>query len=81
MKIVYEVPLSEFNFRGGAKYTREWLTDEELDIIEEILDEEDFRMTDGELNDLFWFDRDWIAECLDYEDWDAFEESHPERAQ
>lgn len=81
MKITYEVSLSEFNFRSGAKYTREWLTDEELDTIEDVLESEGILITDGELNDLFWFDRDWIAECLGYEDWDDFEEKHPERAQ
>ena len=72
MKIWKEMPLSKFEFWAGAKDTVKYLTEDELDQIEQIL--EDLcpeGLSDGEINDLFWFERDLIAEWLGYE---SFEE-------
>lgn len=63
------ISLRDFNFWSGATSTRNLLTGDELDVIEEILEEV---YPDGleeiELNDIFWFDDDFIAKCLGYKD-------------
>ena len=75
MKIYKEENLSNFEFWSGAKDTAEYLTDDELDQIEEILDElYPEGMDETELNDLFWFEDDLIAEWLGYDDFEAIME-------
>jgi hypothetical protein len=72
MKIYREIPLTKFEFWAGAKDTVEYLTDFELEEIEQILEDlfpEGLSETD--VNDIFWFERDLIAEWLGYE---SFEE-------
>lgn len=73
MTIATEIKLRDFKFWSGAANTRMYLTDDEVDMIEAALEEdtEGKPMTDTELNDLFWFDMDYIAEILGYEDWDT----------
>ena len=77
MKIYKEESLRNFEFWSGAKYTAETLTLEELDQIEAILND---LYPDGAdettINDLFWFEDDWIAEMLGFEDWEALERDH-----
>ena len=72
MKIIVEKSLWDFEFWAGAKQTAKYLTSEELEEIEEHLED---LYPDGinetELNDLFWFEDDWIAEMLGF---DSFEE-------
>ena len=71
MKIYEEKSLSDFEFWSGAKDTVKYLTDDELDTIENIL--EDMYpdgMEDTQINDIFWFEDDWIAEMLGYEDFE-----------
>ena len=71
MKIYKHENLTEFEFWSGAKDTVKHLTDEELDIIEEILgDLEPDGLSETEINDLFWHEADLIAEWLGYEDFD-----------
>lgn len=69
MKIVTYIDLKNFKFWSGAIPTRMLLSDDEMDFIDDILDE---LYPDGldetELNDIFWFDDDFIAECLGYKD-------------
>ena len=75
MRIYREIPLREFEFWAGAKDRVKYLTMEELDQIEEILEEicpEGISETD--LNDLFWFEEDLIAEWLGYETFEEIEE-------
>ena len=72
MKIYEEKSLRNFEFWSGAKDTVKYLTDAELDTIEAML--EDLYpdgMEDVEINDLFWFEDDMIAEWLGYEDFEA----------
>lgn len=72
MTITSEKSLRDFEFWSGAKETVKYLTMDELDTIEAIL--EDLfpdGMNETELNDLFWFDDDTIAEWLGYS---SFEE-------
>ena len=67
MKIYTEQSLKNFEFWSGAVDTVKYLTDDEMDAIEAML--EDIYpdgMTDTEINDFFWFDDDTIAEWLGY---------------
>lgn len=72
MKIYTEQNLRDFEFWSGAKQTAELLTDEELDTIESML--EDIYpdgMSETQVNDIFWFEDEFIAECLGYEDFET----------
>ena len=72
MKIISETNLRNFNFWSGAADTAKYLTLEEIDTIENILEEiYPDGMTDTEINDFFWFEDDTIAEWLGYS---SFEE-------
>lgn len=72
MKIYKEISsYSDFEFWSGARDTAEELTADEIEevftILEDVYPE---GMTETELNDFFWFERDTIAEWLGYEDFD-----------
>lgn len=74
MTIHTETALHNFEFWSGAKDRAESLTWDELDTIErelEVLYPEG--MTDTELNDLFWFDFDFVVQILGYEDEEDFD--------
>jgi len=72
MKIYRDVSLTEFEFWAGAKDTVKYLTDDELEQIEQILEElYPEGLSADEVNDLFWLAEDTIAEWLGYE---CFEE-------
>lgn len=71
MKIYEEKSLRNFEFWSGAKDTVKYLTDDELDQIEAILEDTyPEGMEDTEINDLFWFEDDTIAEWLGYNDFE-----------
>lgn len=71
MKIYMEESLSNFKFWSGAKDTVKYLTDDELDTIENILEDSyPEGMSDTEINDFFWFEDDTIAEWLGYSDFE-----------
>ena len=71
MKIYEEKRLRDFEFWSGAVETVKYLTDEELNIIEDILEDINPNgMEDTEVNDLFWFDDDMIAEWLGFDSFD-----------
>ena len=71
MKIYTEQSLKNFEFWSGAEDTVKYLTLDELDTLEELLEE---CYPDGigetELNDIFWFEDDMIAEWLGYENFE-----------
>lgn len=71
MIIKHELALKDFEFWCGAKAHRDCLSNAEMDILDEAFEE---IFPDGlnatELNDIFWFDQDFIAELLGYEDFD-----------
>lgn len=77
MKIYAEKSLRNFEFWSGAKYRAEMLTCSEFDQIEAVLED---IYPDGcdetTVNDIFWFEEDWIAEMLGFEDWEALERDH-----
>ena len=75
MRIYREVPLTEFDFWAGARDRVKYLSHDELDHIEQLLEE---LFPDGisetDVNDLFWFEDELIAEWLGYEDFDEIME-------
>lgn len=76
MKIYKEESLRNFAFWSGAADHVKYLTGKEMDIIESTLEgiapEEGYSETD--INDLFWFDEDTIAEWLGYGSFDEIME-------
>lgn len=75
MKIYTENSLRNFEFWSGAKDTVEYLTLDELDAIEFILEElYPEGASETTINDIFWFEDDWIAELLGYESFDEIME-------
>lgn len=79
MKIITEKSLRDFAFWSGAVYTAENLTDKQLDEIEQAL-EETFPegITDTEINDLFWFENDQLAQWLGFESFEKLLENKSE---
>ncbi len=78
MKIISYMSLTDFDFWAGAWDTTKYLTNDELDQIEQILEElYPEGLSETELNDLFWFEEDTIAEWLGY---DSFEDLISERS-
>ena len=72
MKITKEVNnYSDFEFWSGARDTVRDLTADEIEEVLTILEDAyPEGMTETELNDFFWFERDTIAEWLGYEDFE-----------
>jgi hypothetical protein len=66
MTIKKEVSLQEFDFWGGAADFAHQLTSQELDTIEETLEDAyGYEIpTETEVNDIFWFEQDWVADIL-----------------
>ena len=80
MKIYSETSLQNFEFWSGARDTADELTGHELDRIENELEAiYPDGMTDTDINDIFWFEQDWIAEMLGYECWEHLEADHAGR--
>ena len=72
MKVYSEISLNNFEFWGGAKDRAKYLTPEELDTIEGILEEVyPEGMDETEINDFFWFEDETLANWLGF---DSFEE-------
>ena len=74
MKVYSEVSLIDFNFWGGAKDTVKELYEEDFNIIQSAIEEmecdENGMIEEVDLNDIIWFERDWIARILGYEDFE-----------
>ena len=75
-----EAPHTEFKFWSGAKSTVKYLTSDELDTIEFILELEDYVYTETDINDFFWFETDTIAEWLGYNSFDEIMDRYKEEA-
>ena len=73
MRVTKEIKLRDFEFWAGAKQIADWMSPFELDEIEEHVEAlYPQGMSETEINDLFWFDNDWIAELLGFADWEAY---------
>lgn len=71
MKIYEEKSLNDFEFWSGAKDRVKYLTDDDLEQIEDFLNTEyPDGISDTELNDIFWFEEDFIAQMLGYSNFD-----------
>lgn len=77
MLIREDISVRDFDFWAGGFETWLELTFEELDALDDLLPEAfPNGLTQTELNDLFWFDSDLIAEWLGFEDWENLVEEH-----
>lgn len=75
MKVIEYINLADFEFWGGASDRVENLTASDFDTIETAL--EDIYpegMDRTQINDIFWFDFDYIAQILGYESEEDFNE-------
>lgn len=80
MTITTEKSLKNFEFWSGALDRVKYLTDEELDTIEVILEElNPDGLSDTEINDTFWFGEDEIAYWLGYNSFDEIMERGEQR--
>lgn len=71
MKIVSHENLYMFDFWCGAEDTAHVLTQAEMEMIDDILSEiYPEGLSPTEINDIFWFDSDWIAELVGYNDFE-----------
>ena len=79
MKVYEEISLNDF--WGSAIQTAKYLTDDEMDAIEENLNElNPCGMSKTEINEFFWFDDDTIAEWLGYPDFETLMDERKEDA-
>lgn len=80
MKYLVEDNLHNFDFWAGAKDRVKMLTWSDLDTIESRFEDifYDRTPTDTEINDMFWFEEDLIAEMLGYNSWEELEEDRKE---
>ena len=66
MRVIKEVSISNFESWSGAKSTQKRIIEEgkenDFDSLIEELDPDG--LTDTQLNDLLWFEEDWLFECL-----------------
>ncbi|MFR5897975.1 MAG: hypothetical protein ACLUIO_00520 [Neglectibacter timonensis] len=79
MTYTVKKPLSQFEFWSGAKERTDNLTIEQLDRLDDLLseamewNETDNTPSDTTINDLFWFEDDYIAQLLGFKNWEALE--------
>ena len=77
MEFIKECSIHDFNFWGGAVDTIKELTLDELDILEELITDVFYDVsetTETCINDFVWFERDLIAQHLGYNDFDELME-------
>lgn len=69
MRIYNEKNLYMFDFWGGAEHTAQFLTEEEFETLEAILEDVygEIGISEYEVNDLFRHEEDAIAQWLGYE--------------
>ena len=72
--------LLDFDFWAGAKYTVSQMTVDQVLQLEEILeiDNPGEYYTETQINDLFWFEPDLIAEWLGFESFEDLEKHNKE---
>lgn len=80
MKIYKEVcNANDFEFWGGAKGTINYLSDDEVERVFQMLEDcYPDGMDETELNDFFWFEDDTIADWLGWPDFSTLMEARSE---
>lgn len=75
MRYYVEESLSNFNFWSGGRDRAKLLSDEQFDIVEQMMEETapEEGWSDTAINDLFWFDFDTIANWLGYKNEECLE--------
>jgi len=81
--MTYKVGSSLWDFRAwsGGKNTLDTLKEKgDVDEVESLIEEcfVDELPTDTQINDLLWFERDFIAQHLGYDDWDKYRKEEDE---
>ena len=80
-KDVYGADEIRSNAWAGAISTLDLLTNDEIETILSILDDSyPEGMDETEMNDFWWFDTDFIAECLGYNDFETLFNERYEKA-
>lgn len=73
MELTCTIRLSNFEFWSGARHLAKLLTYSEFEQIETYLCAIRDNYSDTDINDLFWFEPEYIVtEILGYEDYDDF---------
>ena len=62
---------NDFDFWSGACDTAKYLEDKEIELIlRELEDMYPDGLSETELNDIFWFEDDWLARIIGYDDFE-----------
>lgn len=70
---------TDFVFWAGACYAFDNMTAAQISEVEDTLSElYPDGMTDMEINDTFWFERDFLANCNDFATWEEMMEFNSE---
>lgn len=79
MEIYRECSLTNFEPWSGAVDRYKVFTYEQLEELETILEEMNpDGMSETELNDLFWFEEDYLAQILGFSDFEEMERHNKE---
>lgn len=75
MKIISEISLRDFEFWSGGADRANNCSAEELDTLEQFFEETEPEegWTDTDINDMFWFEFDTLAQYLGYKDEEDFD--------
>lgn len=77
MKIIIGKSLENFDAWSGGKDTMDALSHSDLERLEQYIEElYPDGITDTQLNDFLWFERDTIAELLGYDSFSDLEEAN-----
>ena len=77
MLLTREESLSNFDFWSSAADNAEVFTFEQMDELENILsNEHPDGMDETELNDLFRYEEDYLAQLLGFDDFDALKKAN-----
>lgn len=74
MKVISEISLKDFEFWSGGADRANNCSAEELDTLEQFFEETEPEegWTDTNINDMFWFEFDTLAQYLGYKDEEDF---------
>lgn len=69
--ITKTIKLQDFEAWSGGQQTLSYLTENEIELVEEmIIEGYPDGLSEGDLNDILWHERDMIAQWLNFNDFD-----------